>query len=258
MNIALIIAYEGTSYFGWQKTHCGPSIEEVLQITLEKILQHPIKLQAASRTDRGVHAKGQVVNFFTSKFDHFLNDPIAVQKNLNQLLNSLNDLLPKDLAIINISKKDTAFHPTIDCLKKEYRYYIFNEPYQLPWTRHIRWHCYKPLNIQAMNEAIVLLIGHKDFSAFCNVKKNEAYETKVRNLLEIKIHKLGYGELEIHVIGNNFLYKMVRNIVGTLVYIGLGKLNKEQLLLALENKDRTLIGMTAPAHGLFLYKVYYE
>jgi tRNA pseudouridine38-40 synthase len=257
MNIALTIAYDGTSYMGWQKTPTGPSIEEILQNTLRKILQHDIKLQAASRTDRGVHAKGQIVNFFTSKFDSLTNAS-SLQIALDNLQNSINDLLPKDICVTKISSKEPSFHPTLDCKKKEYRYYLSNLPYHYPWLRHISWHCYKPLNMIAMKAAILLLIGSKDFSAFCNVKKNEIYDNKVRNLTEIILNEKNEGQIEIIVKGNNFLYKMVRNIVGTLVYIGLGKLTLEQLHLALEKKDRRLIGMTAPAHGLFLYRVYYE
>jgi tRNA pseudouridine38-40 synthase len=258
MNIALTIAYEGTSYLGWQKTNTGPSIEEALQKILEKILQHDVRLQAASRTDRGVHAKGQVVNFFTSKFNLESFDIEVLDKTLKHLKNSLNDLLPKDIVILDIEKKDNAFHPTIDCKKKEYHYHICNTPYQLPWFRLYSWHCYKPLNLELMSDAISLFSGNKDFQAFCNVKKNETYDSTIRLISHLSIEEACDNRFIIKIIGNNFLYKMVRNIAGTLVYLGSKKLDKSQLIDALEKNDRKLIGMTAPAHGLFLHKVYYE
>lgn len=258
MNIALTIAYEGTSYLGWQKTNTGPSIEEALQITLEKILQHEVKLQAASRTDRGVHARGQVVNFFTPEFDLKSFNKETLDHRLNLLKNSLNDLLPKDIVVLDSEKKDPAFHPTLDCKKKEYHYYICNTSYQLPWFRHYSWHCYKPLNLQLMHDAISLLLGYRDFAAFCNVKKNETYDSTMRHITNLSIEEICDNRIVIKIIGNNFLYKMVRNIAGTLVYLGCKKLDKAQLIDALEKNDRTLAGMTAPAHGLFLHKVYYE
>jgi tRNA pseudouridine38-40 synthase len=250
MNIALTLAYEGTSFFGWQKTKYGPSVEGVLENTIKKILQHNVVLQAASRTDRGVHAAGQVVNFFTEK-------PLSVAK-LNELKNSLNDLLPKEIVIKHIDSKPYTFHPTLDCKKKEYRYYICNSSYQLPWYRHFSWHCYKPLNIAEMNSATLYLLGEKDFSAFCNQKKNETYSSKVRTVIDIQILQIPEDRIEIRITGNNFLYKMVRNLVGTLVYIGLGKIDKNNLQDFFTQKDRTQIGVTAPSKGLFLYEIFYD
>ena len=111
-NVKLIIAYDGTRYLGWQKTKMGPSIEEALQATVEQIVQHPVHLQAASRTDAGVHATGQVVNFLTSK-----------TLNLSQFNISLNGMLPKDIAVRSVQLMPGSFHPTLDCTGKEYRYY---------------------------------------------------------------------------------------------------------------------------------------
>lgn len=247
MNLALTVAYDGTPFLGWQKTKEGPSIEETLSIALEQILQHKVTLQAASRTDAHVHAKGQIVNFTT---DNLLN--------INELKNSLNDILPKEIAILTIKEMPPSFHPTLDCIKKEYHYYICNSDYQLPWFRSFSWHFYKPLDLSLMQQAAAALIGMRDFSAFCNMKKGEAYEHKVRNLLEITIESLPEGRLLFKISGNNFLYKMVRNIVGTLVYIGCGKILLESLSQLIEAKDRRQIGMTAPAHGLFLHKIYYR
>ena len=124
-NIKLTLAYDGAAYFGWQKTSVGPSIEEELQLVLEKVFQHSIILQAASRTDAGVHALGQVVNFFTEK----------PGLNFGVLKISLNRLLPKDIKIIDIKEMPLSFHPTVDCLYKEYRYFICFGAAQLPHHR---------------------------------------------------------------------------------------------------------------------------
>lgn len=256
MNLTLKLAYDGTNYLGWQKTKTGPSIESTLQVVLEKILQHPTPLQAASRTDRGVHANGQVVNFFTNKYASITSE-ITLTHQLEKLKNSLNDLLPKDIVILDIERKDKFFHPTLHAIKKEYHYYICNSTYQLPFYRSYSWHVYKPLNINRMQNALQLFIGTHDFSAFCNSKKNEEYESKIRFVENIEIIQKDHQRLQLRVIGANFLYKMVRNIVGSLVYIGSAKLDYEHIEQALVQKNRSLAGITAPAHGLFLHKIYY-
>lgn len=246
-NIQLIIAYDGTQYLGWQKTYTGPSIEESLQKILEQILQEPILLQAASRTDAGVHAHGQVVNFFTNK--HNID--------LGRLRISLNSLLPPDIAVLEAKEMTATFHPTLDCIGKEYRYTMCFGAVQIPQVRNFSWHYPHALNITKMHEASRILIGKHDFSSFCNFKKNAHYDDFVREVSRIDIQEFEHQRLMFIIVGNHFLYKMVRNLVGTLVYIGRGKLELESLPHILSGKDRTQAGMTAPAHGLTLHKVFY-
>lgn len=245
-NIRLGLAYEGTHYLGWQKTMMGPSIEETLERTLKQILQHPIALQAASRTDAGVHAEGQVVNFFTPK-----------EISLDKLQYSLNCLLPPDIAITSIVQAEDNFHPTLDSKGKEYHYHLCYGRVQLPHRRHVAWHYPTSLNIQAMQEAVPLLLGQRDFSAFCNVKKNSTYAHYTRYLEAISLDICENESLRFRIEGNNFLYKMVRNLVGTLVYVGCGKIPLETLPEIVKGGDRTRAGMTAPALGLCLYRVNY-
>jgi tRNA pseudouridine38-40 synthase len=244
-NIKLTVAYDGTHYLGWQKTETGPSIEETLQQALETALQHPVVLQAASRTDAGVHAQGQIVNFFTSS-------------DTTRLKHSLNCLLPKDIAILAVEEMPQAFHPTLDCAGKEYHYWICNGPIQSPHLRHHSWHYHYALDVAEMRKAVPYLLGIQDFSALCNVKKNAHYENHIRNLKCIDIIEEGDQRLRIEVTGNHFLYKMVRNIVGTLVYIGRGKIPSNTLPQLLKEGDRTQMGITAPAHGLFLHHIRYH
>lgn len=247
LNIKLTVAYDGGRYLGWQKTRMGPSIEECLENVLEKIFQESITLQAASRTDAGVHADAQIVNFIISK-------PLP---SLDRLRTSLNALLPKDISILLAEKVEISFHPTLNSQGKEYYYKICYEKVQLPKERHYSWHYPVDLNIAAMKQAAELLVGEHDFSAFCNYKKTQKYAHFIRNIEKIEIEENGDKRLTVHIKGNNFLYKMVRNIVGTLVYVGCGKLKLDDIPEILKTKKRLLAGVTAPAHGLTLSKVHY-
>lgn len=244
-NIKLIIAYDGTSYLGWQKTQTGPSIEETLEKALSRILREPIHLQAASRTDAGVHAEGQTVHFLTEK---------TVE--LRKLIHSLNGVLPRDIRIHSAADMPFDFHPTLDCTGKEYIYQICNSPIQLPFYQKTSWHYPYPLNRMWMEQAAGFLIGTHDFSAFCNERHLWTRKT-ICTLDKIAIEPLADERLKISIRGDHFLNKMVRNLVGTLTYVGCGKLLYEQIPAILLSKDRTQAGMTAPAHGLSLKHVFY-
>jgi tRNA pseudouridine38-40 synthase len=247
-NIRLTVAYDGTDYLGWQATKMGPSIEATLQGVLEKILQQPIYLQAASRTDAGVHAYGQIVNFLTTK-------EIA---DFNKFQISINSLLPKDISILKAEKAELKFHPTLDSVCKEYHYWICYGHAQFPQHRLYSWHYPHVLDVEMMCKASLLLIGQHDFAAFCNQKKNEAYAHHRREVTKLTIEEHLEKRLLIKITGPNFLYKMVRNIVGTLSYIGRGKIGIDELPSIITECNRAKAGMTAPAHGLTLYKIYYE
>ncbi|MBS0620122.1 MAG: tRNA pseudouridine(38-40) synthase TruA [Verrucomicrobia bacterium] len=246
MNIQLIISYQGTPFLGWQKTKEGPSIEAALEEALQTLLRHPVTLQAASRTDAGVHAEGQVVNFFT-------RESITPRR----LLHSLNGILPREIAVLHAEEMPPAFHPTLDAKEKQYGYLICHGPVQLPLYRHTSWHFPRALDVGAMESASKALIGTHDFSAFCNALK-EWDRTTICTLTSIAITPLPDERLSIQIQGDHFLYKMMRNLVGTLAYIGCGKLSPGAILDLLAGKDRTCIGMTAPAHGLVLKKVFYH
>lgn len=245
-NIRLTVAYDGRRFLGWQKTRMGPSVQESIEVILEQMLQEKVELQAASRTDAGVHAHGQVVNFLTNR-----------QVDPSRFLKSLNKMLPRDIAILTLDLVPDHFHPTLDCVEKEYRYFISNALVQPPEKRFYSWHCPEILDKKAMIQAASHLIGTHDFSAFCNVKKNEVYESHVREVTKITMIEQDPHHFYFKICGKSFLYKMVRNIVGTLVYVGKGKLDQEQIPFLLQNRDRKLIGITAPAHALSLYHLKY-
>lgn len=243
LNLKILIAYDGTRYFGWQKTRMGPSIEESLQAALEQYLHHPVALQAASRTDRGVHAQGQVVNFFTQVQD------------LKKLEKALRAILPVDISLVSLEEAPFAFHPTLDVTGKEYHYQVCNTAFQSPFHRAYSWHFRYPLDFELMEKAAQVLVGTHDFSAFSNERLSS--EEATRTLTRISILPLPQERLRIEVAGNNFLYRMVRNLVGTLVYIGCGKISFNELPSILSSRNRELAGMTAPAHGLCLKQVFY-
>ena len=245
MNIKLIVSYDGTPYLGWQEGNDGPTIEKALRQALETVYQEPIALQAASRTDAGVHAHGQVVNFKPSK-----------RKDLIRLLISLNQLLPKSIRVLSLEEAKDSFHPTLDNTGKEYHYHLHLAPVQSPFRRNISWHIHSPINVELMRKAASLFIGTHDFAALSNVNFPKPKDT-TRTLHRIDLIEDG-PHLRLEIEGNNFLYKMARNIVGTLVYVGMGKLTLEQTRHLLSQKDRTLSGVTAPAYGLTLQTVFYR
>lgn len=246
-NLRLLIAYDGTAYLGWQKTKIGPSIEETIEKAFSQVLQHSVHMQAASRTDAGVHALGQVANFFTDK-----------DVPLDKLKYSVNCILPKDIAVKALEEAADVFHPTLDCKSKEYHYRVCYGKIQMPHQRAYEWHFPRKLDIAAIKEAIPMLTGEHDFSAFCNIRDADYYAHYRRFLQSIEVIEQPHDCLRFEIKGNNFLYKMVRNLVGTLAYVGCGKIPKEQVAGILSSQDRTRAGITAPAHGLCLHKIDYS
>lgn len=240
--ISLEICYDGTPFLGWQKTKMGPSIQEALEKALLAITQESPLVQAASRTDRGVHAEGQVVAFSLSK-----------TWDLPTLTRALHARLPPTIRIRKALYRHASFHPTLEAVCKTYSYQLYLAPVQLPQERLYSWHLYHPLRLDLMQESAHLLLGEHDFSAFTN----RPYENPLCHLFQLEVSPPLEGMAKISCRGNRFLYKMVRNLVGTLVYIGLGKIPPSSLPSLLASKDRRKTGITAPAHGLFLEGVEY-
>lgn len=245
LNIKLVIAYDGSGYKGWQKNSSGPAIETKLEDVIERILQHRTPLQASGRTDAGVHAQGQVVNFFT----------LRENLDLGKFAAGINRLLPSDIVVISAEKMPLSFHPTIDCIGKEYRYYICTGSFQYPVHRSYSWHVPVKLDFDRIEQGISLLKGKHDFRAFCNLTRTGRYKDYIREIILLRCESLSDGRYFFRVEGDRFLYKMVRNIVGTLIDIGKGKIDPEELSEILLSKKREKIGVTAPAHGLFLHRI---
>lgn len=231
-----IISYDGTRYLGWQKTKAGPSIQEEIEKAIARITGETTLPEAASRTDRGVHAEGQVIQFTLGRS----MDP-------QKLLKGMNAALASDIRVKEITRQE--FHPTLDAALKQYRYQICQGPVQNPTMRLYSWHFRYPLDREKILRAAKDLVGTHDFSAFANEEEKDPICT---------VESIDFDEKQFWVRGDRFLYKMVRNLVGTLVYIGCGKLPEGFIPALLASKDRKLAGITAPAHGLYLHQVFYK
>ena len=167
----------------------------------------------------------------------------------------MNSLLPEDIRVYAMQIMPLSFHPTLESLGKEYHYHVSTTPWLSPFQRHFMWHFPKKLELELMQKASLHLLGKKDFSALTNTRKPD-YENRVREIFSIDITQEGENFC-FRIRGDHFLYKMVRNIVGTLCYVGCGKLSIDAIEKILESKQRAQAGMTAPACGLVLKKVYY-
>lgn len=244
-NFVLFISYDGSSFLGWQKTKSGNSIEGTLQNHLETILNSSIKLNASSRTDKGVHAEEQVVNFMTS-----------TQLSPEQIKYALNSRLPKTIVVKKIIEKHLSFHATLSSKRKIYRYNLLCNSLRNPFLEKYVWHIFYKIDLEKLYLASQKFVGTKDFKAFCN-NSNTLYSNTIRTVSSVKITFNTKCYLVIFIEGSNFLYKMVRNIIGTIVYAGANKISLNSIDELFAKKQRSLAGITAPAHGLFLHKVIY-
>lgn len=246
-NIGLILAYDGGAYKGWQDNLWAPSIEAKLREAGERILGHSLLLQAASRTDAGVHAEGQVVNFFTEK-----HMPLeAMQKGLNALL-------PSDIRVMEMREEKTDFHPTTHARAKEYHYFLSTDPRGLsPFLRSHFWHRPSKLDVPAMKDGMKRLLGRHDFRAFCPNFRQADYADFERHLQKFELVQLEEQLWRFELLADKFLFRMARNLVGTAIYLGEGRLAADSIPLILSSGKRENAGITAPAHGLCLHKVFY-
>jgi len=243
-NIKIVVEYEGTNYNGWQWQPNGVTIQQILEERFAVITQEKIKLVGSGRTDAGVHAIGQVANFKTET---------AIP--CENLLRGVNSLLPKDIAVRGVTEVDDTFHARYNAKSKIYVYKIYNSAIRSALYRNYTWHVYDSLNSSAMEATLSILAGTHDFSSFCGADDDAV--THVRTINNTAINVADGGMIIVSVEANGFLRHMVRNIVGTLVAVGKGKLSKEECSRILEAKDRTKAGVTAPPQGLYLKEVRY-
>jgi tRNA pseudouridine38-40 synthase len=243
VNIKLTIEYDGTNYHGWQIQPNGESIQSVLERALSTFLGVPTRITGSGRTDAGVHALGQVANFFSAKE----RDPHRIQR-------ALNALTPQDIAIKSVEIAPAAFDARRDGRSRVYEYRILNRSSPSPFHLNRAWHVHDSLDVAAMRQAIGCLEGEHDFSSFRAAGCDAAHpvRTVYRASLEPR------GELLVLTLeATAFLRHMVRNIVGTLVEVGRGARPAGSFVELLQSRDRTKAGPTAPPHGLFLIEVKY-
>jgi tRNA pseudouridine38-40 synthase len=246
-RLKLTIAYDGANYEGWQIQKIGTGVQELVEKALSKVFQQVFRIHGSSRTDTGVHARGMIahVDIPTAKLR------FAPRK----LLLALNANLPEDIRVMDARKTPKDFHARFDATGKQYRYYVYNHSALDPLLRRTAWHVPRPLDVAVMRKAAKYFLGKRDFAAFA-ANRDYEMETTVRTLRRCELRK--QGPLFTFIIeGDGFLYKMCRGIVGTLVQVGQGKFAPHDIPRMLESKDRRMSGMTAPAHGLVLWKVFY-
>ena len=251
-RIGMVIAYDGTGYAGWQKQENGPSIQQTIEDTIEKLFREKVSLMGSGRTDAGVHARGQV-----AAMD--LVHPIPVDK----LKLALNSNLPEDIRIYRVFEADPDFHPRFQAKRKTYAYHIWNGTVMPPEKRNYAILFDMKLDIVRMREAASLLVGEHDFQAFrssggVNLSTVRRVDEAVIDVIPQPAEGAGVQEIVFRVTGNGFLYNMVRIMAGTLLEVGTGKREMSDISRALETGDRLLLGPTAPAKGLCLYSVEYE
>jgi tRNA pseudouridine38-40 synthase len=247
LKFKLVIAYDGAAYAGWQVQKTGVGVQEKLEAALAKLFPSHPRLHSSSRTDTGVHALGMVAHFEAPRAE--------VRMPWRKLALALNAHLPEDIRVQRAVRCRPGFHARFDAKGKQYRYFVWNHPAMNPLQRHQAWHVPRPLDLTAMRAAAKLFLGRHDFRAFAN---NRGYEVEntVRTLSRCDFTKRG-PLLTFVLEGDGFLYKMCRGIVGTVVQAGLGKFPPAQVKQMLAQRDRRLAGMTAPAQGLVLWKVFY-
>lgn len=242
-NIKLTVAYDGRNYHGFQRQSNALTVQQVLEERLSVIMGHAVTVIGAARTDAGVHAYGQVVNFTAHGRIPTAHIPRAV-----------NSLLPDDIAVWQAAEVPASFHARYDARGKRYEYHIWQDRYKDPFRRALAWHMPAPLNVTAMAQALTALQGRHDFSAFR--ASGGAPVQPVRTIFQAVCQREG-ALLVFRFAGDGFLYHMVRNIVGTVVEIGQGRRPVTAIQQILAARDRNLAGPTAPAAGLFLREVWY-
>lgn len=242
MKYKLTIGYDGTQYCGWQVQANGISIQSLIQKALVTALRHPTDLTGSGRTDAGVHARGQTAHFETDQ------DP-------SRLLLSLNALLPPDIRVFRIDPVPSDFHARYSAKGKVYHYHLHLDPVANPFKRLYCHQVFGPFDLERVKEAIYYFLGTHDFTSFANVKEEIQTDT-IRTIERIDLMP-EKGGIRLEFEGDGFLYKMVRNITGTLIDIGAGRMEPADVESIFQKKDRKRAGMAAPAQGLFLHQVKY-
>ncbi len=243
-NFKLVLEYDGSSYHGWQRQKGLLTIQEVVETRLAIMTQTPVRLLGAGRTDAGVHARGQVANFFSDT-----QIPPA------RLLRGLNSLLPEDIVALELNLVPKDFHARFKAQSKVYEYRIHNGPLPPALGRQYSWHISRPLDWRAITHCLKLLEGRHDFSSF--QAAGSAVRSSERVVLATEVSSVDEHTRLIAIEANGFLRHMVRNIIGTLVDVGAGKLTEEGFSAVIAARDRQQAGMTAPARGLCLLEVRY-
>ena len=243
MRYFLELRYLGAAYCGWQRQPDQPSVQQTLERALTTLLREPIETTGAGRTDTGVNASYYVAHFDCTK-------PVADPA---QTLYKLNFLLPEDISVEGLTPVAEDAHARFHACEREYRYYI--EPRKNPFTRHLTWQYYVPLDVARMNRAAAFLLEYEDFTSFAKLNSNNW--TNICHVQRADWEELADGRLCFTIRADRFLRNMVRAIVGTLVDVGRGRYTPEDFRSIIESRDLSRSSAGAPAQGLFLSDVRY-
>ena len=244
-NIKLTIEYDGKDFNGWQKQPNKLNIQGTIEQAIERITGEKVDLNASGRTDAGVHAYGQVANFKTNSNIPIEKIPIAINSNIK-----------KSIVIKSAEEVEERFHSRLNCKRKTYRYVINNSKYGTAIYRNLETHISQKLNVEKMKQAVKYFEGEHDFKAF--KASGTSSKSSVRTIYRAEVIDAGNERIYIELTGNGFLYNMVRIIAGTLVEVGLGKIEPNEIKTIIESKKRENAGKTLPPQGLYLVKVEYE
>lgn len=239
-RVHMVVAYDGTKYCGWQIQKMGKTIEGELNRCLSDLFKEEIMVIGASRTDSGVHALCNEAVFDTS-----------ARMPADKVMYALNQRLPEDIKIMESKEVDADYHPRRQNTIKTYQYRIATGEVEIPTERLYNLFLRRELDVKSMHEAAGYLKGEHDFKSFCNT--HAVVETTVRTITDISVYAEGHKVI-IQVSGTGFLYNMVRIIAGTLIEVGIGRIEPQKVKEMLEAIDREAAGPTAPPQGLFLYK----
>ena len=243
-KIKLTLAYDGTRYHGWQLQRNGLTIQEVLEDKLRVMTREPVRVFGSGRTDAGVHALGQVCHFETRS----RLEPEELQR-------GLNSLLPDDVHVVRAEAVHPGYHARYDARSKVYEYRILNRPEPDVFLHRYTWHISRPLRREAMSQGLACLRGEHDFSSFRSAGSGN--RNPVRRMLHVELREAESGLIHVVFEANGFLRHMVRNLTGTVVDVGTGKISPAEFEGILESGDRRRAGVKAPARGLFLMEVRY-
>jgi tRNA pseudouridine38-40 synthase len=238
------VAYDGTSYAGWQIQPNGLTVQEMLERVLGELTSQTVKVHGSGRTDQGVHARKQVAHFDLETRWH----PPRLRK-------AVNALSPEDIRAGAIGRVPPDFHARRSVREKEYRYFVWNAETVPPFVNRYRAHVRQPLDLDAMRRAAELLTGRHDFAAF-SANPKRIVESTVRLVSNVRVTKRG-SEVVISARGEGFLYKMVRSLAGFIIKVGEGRAQPDEVPGILASRKRTAYVPTAPARGLFLWDVWY-
>jgi tRNA pseudouridine38-40 synthase len=237
------LSYNGSAYFGWQKQPNQISVQAEIENALSRINSNKhIEVVGCGRTDTGVHARHYVL--------HTEMEPVA---NFEEFVYKLNRMLPSSIAFLEIREVSNEFHARFGAKKRTYRYFIHQQ--KDPFLNDQSWHFSTPLNLKAMNDAAQLLVGKKEFTSFS--KLHTDVKTNICEVTQAKWYETETHQIYFEISADRFLRNMVRAVVGTLVDVGLGKLQPEDIVKILDKKDRGEASISVPPQGLFLWKIEY-